>query len=128
MPTFHNPSDIAAPIGAYSHGVLAKAGAATLQVSGQVGIALDGTVPEDAAAQSAIVWTNLKAILRDAGMGVEHITKMTAYLTDPADLAAYGAARSAVLGDHRPASTLLYVSALVKPELKVEVDIVAAKE
>lgn len=128
MPAFHNPSDIAAPIGAYSHGVVTQAGARTLQVSGQVGIAPDGTVPDDAGVQARIIWTNLKAILRDADMGVENITKMTAYLTDPADLPAYGPVRAEALGDHRPASTLVYVSALVKPALKVEVDIVAAKE
>jgi 2-iminobutanoate/2-iminopropanoate deaminase len=122
----HNPDAIAAPIGAYVHGLETPPGARMLHVSGQIGIRKDGSIPEDAAGQSAVTWDNIKAILASAGMDVGNIVKMTAYLTDPADLPAYGAARTAALGDHRPTSTLLYVPALVKPELKVEVEVIAA--
>lgn len=122
----HNPESIAAPIGAYVHGLETPPGARMLHVSGQVGIRKDGSTPEDAAGQAEVTWDNIKAILASAGMDVENIVKMTAYLTDPADLAAYGAARTAALGDHRPTSTLLFVPALVKPELKVEVEVIAA--
>jgi len=122
-----NPETIPAPIGLYSHAVESPAGARTIQVSGQVGIAADGSVPEDAGEQATLIWTYLVEILKTADMGIEDITKMTAYLTDPADLPKYGPVRNTFLGEHRPASTLVFVSALVKPELKVEVDIVAAK-
>ena len=123
----YNPASIAPPVGAYSHGVAHAANAQVLHVSGQVGIAPDGTLGEDMAAQSRIVWDNIAAILADAGMGLEHLVKVTAYLTDAEDLPAYGAVRSAVLGDLRPCSTLVIVKALVKPEWKVEVEVVAAK-
>lgn len=121
-----NPDTIAPPVGAYSHAVEVPPNARWLHVSGQVGIAPDGVLGKDAAEQSRIVWDNILAILADAGMSVENLVKVTAYLTDPDDLAAYGAVRSGVLGDARPCSTLVYVPALVKPEWKVEVDVVAA--
>ncbi|MEO3428754.1 RidA family protein [Pelagibius sp. CAU 1746] len=123
----HNPASIGAPIGAYVHGLETPPNARLLHVSGQVGIADDGSVPPDAEGQARIVWRNIEAILESAGMDIGDIVKMTAYLTDPADLAAYGSVRTAVLGDFRPTSTLVFVSALVKPELKVEVEVVAAR-
>lgn len=122
-----NPASIAAPVGLYSHAVELPPEARCLHVSGQVGIAPDGSIGEDAATQSEVIWQNIRAILHEAGMEIGDLVKMTAYLTDPADLPAYAAARSAALGDARPASTLLFVPALVKPEWKVEVEVIAAK-
>ncbi len=123
----HNPDSIAAPIGAYVHGLETPAGTRTLHVSGQVGMAKDGSIPDGAAAQSELIWQNIGAILASAGMGIGDIVKMTAYLVSADDLAAYGAARTAALAGHRPTSTLVYVAGLVKPELKVEVEVIAAK-
>ncbi|HIF10562.1 MAG TPA: hypothetical protein EYQ81_12505, partial [Sneathiellales bacterium] len=62
-----NPSDIMAPFNnAYHHGVEVPPGGCTLYVSGQVGMAKDGSVPQGMTAQAEIVWQNLTAILRDA--------------------------------------------------------------
>jgi enamine deaminase RidA (YjgF/YER057c/UK114 family) len=122
----HNPASIAPPAGTYSHAIEVPPGARWLHVSGQVGIAPDGNLGKDVAEQSRIVWDNILAILAEAGMGLEDVVKVTAYLTDEADLPAYAEARAGVLGDARPCSTLVIVPALVKPEWKVEVDIVAA--
>lgn len=123
----HNPDSIAAPTGAFSHGVETPPGARVLHVSGQVGIAPDGTLAADAGAQAQTAWDNIGAILAAAGMGLADIVKVTAYLTDPADVAAYAAVRGRVLGALRPASTLVVVAALVRPEWKVEVEVVAAR-
>lgn len=122
-----NPDTIPAPLGLYAHAVENPAGARTIQVSGQVGVDASGAIPDDAGEQSELIWSYLAEILKAADMDITDITKMTAYLTDPADLPKYGPVRGKYLGDHRPASTLVYVSGLVKPELKVEVDIVASK-
>ncbi|MEQ8602903.1 MAG: RidA family protein [Marivibrio sp.] len=127
MPRFFNPTDVAAPLGAYSHAALSEGGGRTLHVAGQVGVEPDGTVPDDVGAQSELIWRNLAAILKAADMGIEDVVKVNAYLLSPDDLPAFGAVRSRWLGDCRPASTLVYVSGLVKPELKVEVDVVAMK-
>lgn len=123
----YNPEGVAAPISTYSHAIEVPPGARWLTVSGQVGIDVNGELAPDAAGQSDTIWRNIVTILEDAGMGVADIVKMTAYLVDPADLAAYGAARTKYLGEHRPASTLVYVSGLVKPGMKVEVEVQAAR-
>ncbi|MDF1750140.1 MAG: RidA family protein [Alphaproteobacteria bacterium] len=123
----HNPDSIAAPVGAYVHGLETAPGARMLHVSGQIGMAKDGTIPADTKAQSELVWHNISEILASAGMGISDIVQMTAYLLGPEDLADYGAARTAALAGHKPASTLIFVAGLVKPELRVEVDVVAAK-
>lgn len=121
----HNPATIAPPAGAYSMGVSAPGGGRWLHIAGQVGIDRDGRTPEGCGAQAEIAWSNLLAILADAGMGVEHLVKVNHYLVDSADVAAYGAVRSRFLGEARPASTLVIVQALVKPEWRIEVEAVA---
>lgn len=122
-----NPATIAGPFGAYAHGVEIPANARQLHVSGQVGVRPDGGVGDTVAEQSKTVWENIRAILAEAGMDMGDIVKMTAYLIDPADLPDYAAARNAALGDARPASTLLFVPVLLKPDWKVEVELIAAR-
>jgi 2-iminobutanoate/2-iminopropanoate deaminase len=46
-------------------------------------------------------------------------------LTDINDRAAINPIRQAYFGEHRPASTLFEVSALVSPEMKVEIEVEA---
>ena len=128
MPRFNNPETVHKPLGKYSHAALAPRGSDLLHVSGQVGVTRDGTVPDSVDQQSENAWANAVAILEANGMAIENIVKVNAYLVDPDDLAAFGAVRDRFLGDHRPASTLVYVSALVKPALKVEIDLVATRE
>ena len=123
----YNPETVAAPLSAYSHAIEVPPQARWLVVSGQVGIAADGSMPEDAAGQSEVVWNNIQRILEHAGMDIGDIVKMTAYLVDPADLAAYAAARTRFLGEHRPTSTLVYVAGLVGAGMKVEVEVQAAR-
>ena len=121
------PADIAAPVGAYSHGMVVPAGARTLHVAGQVGIDAAGALPEDFAAQAANCWRNLLAVLAAAGMTMADVVRINTYVTDPADLPALAAVRAGFLGDYRPASTLLVVKALARPGWKIEIDAVAAQ-
>lgn len=123
----HNPASVAAPTGPFSHGVEVPPNARWLHISGQVGIAPDGKVAADLEAQANQCWRNIKAILAAAGMGVENLVKCTHFLTRAEDVAAYGKIRASHLGEARPASTLLVISALARPGLLVEVEAVAAK-
>ena len=119
-----NASDAPAPAGQYSQAVEVTGGTRTLYISGQVGVGIDGKIPSDAAAQAALVWANLAAQLREAGMGIENLVKITTIVPNPADVAAVRAGRAAVLGDHRPASTLI-IGGLADPAWKVEVEGIA---
>ena len=91
-------------------------------VSGTVGVAADGSVPDDVVAQFDIALGNLDACLKAAGAGAEHVVKVTVYLTNVADRGKINPARQRYFGAHRPASTLVEVSALVMPALKVEIE------
>ncbi len=123
----YNPDTVAPPFGAYDHAVEIPAGARTLHISGQIGVQPDGTIPDDIETQADQAWKNVLAILADAGMGVEDLVRTTAYLTNIDDAPAVRTARGKYLGDHKPASTLLVVAALARPEFLFELEAVAAK-
>jgi enamine deaminase RidA (YjgF/YER057c/UK114 family) len=120
------PASIHPPFANYAHGVVVPAGARLVFVSGQVGIAADGRVPEDAEAQADLCLANVAAILAEAGAGPADVVRLNAFVTDRAHLAAYMHARDRFTAGHRPASTLMIVSGFARAELKVEVEAVAA--
>jgi 2-iminobutanoate/2-iminopropanoate deaminase len=123
----YTPDTVAAPAGPYSHGVEIPANARVLYLAGQIGNARDGTMPADVEGQADQCWKNIKAVLAAAGMGVEHLVKCTHFLTRAEDVPAYGKVRTRHLGEARPASTLLVISALARPGMLVEVEAIAAK-
>ncbi len=123
----YTPDTVAAPAGPYSHGVEIPANARVLYLAGQIGNARDGAMPADVEGQADQCWKNIKAVLAAAGMGVEHLVKCTHFLTRAEDVPAYGKVRSRHLGEARPASTLLVISALARPGMLVEVEAIAAK-
>jgi enamine deaminase RidA (YjgF/YER057c/UK114 family) len=125
MKTF-NPKSISAPNGTYSHGALLPAGSKLLYIAGQVAIKPDGSIPDTLEEQAEVVWSNVVAILAEAGMTVSHLAKINSYITRADDFARFAAIRAKYLGSHRPASTLVVVSALANPKFLVEVEGVAA--
>jgi 2-iminobutanoate/2-iminopropanoate deaminase len=108
-----------APVSHYCH--VTKAGN-LIWVSGTVGVAADGNIPADVVEQFEIAIANMDACLKAVGAGAEHVVKVTVYLTDVADRAKINPIRQRYFGPHRPASTLVEVSALVLPQLKVEIE------
>lgn len=121
------PASIAPPFARYSHGMEVSAGARLVFVSGQLGLAADGHVPESARDQADRCFANIAAILAEAGMTLADIVRLNAYVTDRAHMASYMAARDAHVGAPPPASTLVIVSGFTRPEFKVEIEAVAAK-
>lgn len=119
--TRSNPPSVKAPTG-YTHAIQISGDHRRLIISGQVGMALDGSVPSAGEGQIAQALANLRAVLTANGMGVENIVKTTAFLTDRGLLPAYRQARGAVFGDHAPASTLLFVAGLADPRWVVEIE------
>jgi enamine deaminase RidA (YjgF/YER057c/UK114 family) len=107
------------PFSHYCHVV--KAGN-QIWVSGAVGVASDGSIPGNVVEQFKVAIANLDACLQAAGGKAENVVKVNVYLTDIADRGAINPERIQYFGDHRPASTLVEVSALVAPELKVEIE------
>ena len=91
-------------------------------VSGAVGVRADGSIPDNAAEQAEVALANIDDCLRAAGARAEHVVKVNVYLTDIGDRGAINPVRQRYFGEHRPASTLVGVAALVLPALKVEIE------
>jgi enamine deaminase RidA (YjgF/YER057c/UK114 family) len=107
------------PVSHYCH--VTKAGN-LIWVSGTVGMAADASVPEGVVEQFEVAIANMDACLKAVGAGAEHVVKVVVYLTDIHDRRKINPIRQRYFGLHRPASTLVEVSALVSPELKVEIE------
>ena len=111
-------------------GCMVAAGASELFVRGQTGTTLDrtstvglGRRPEDAAAQADLALSNLAALLKEAGSGLDDVVKITVYISDRA----YRTAVYPVIGKHfrglHPVSTGIIVQAFARPEILFEIDV-----
>jgi 2-iminobutanoate/2-iminopropanoate deaminase len=111
----------------YAHGVELRSNARLLFVSGQIGIAPDGSLAPDFAAQCEVAMTNVEALLAAAAMMHTNIVKLVFYLTRAVDLPTLGELRRKRWASSTPpAVTTLVVAALARPELLVEIDATAA--
>jgi enamine deaminase RidA (YjgF/YER057c/UK114 family) len=100
----------------------------TVFVRGQVGQDLDTAVSVgigDAAAQAEQAMANVRQLLAEAGATLEHVCKVTIYLTDPRFREAVYRTVGRWLKGVYPVSTGVVVSALARPEWLVEIDVVA---
>jgi enamine deaminase RidA (YjgF/YER057c/UK114 family) len=111
----------------YSQGMEVSDAGSLVFVSGQVGMAADGTVPAGVEAQAVQAVANLNAVLGEAGLTSADLVKQTIYLTDPADVGPFMGAVAGSLPSPPPATTLLIVHGLASPELRVEIEAVAAR-
>ena len=84
-------------------------------------------MPDDVTSQSRNCFKTIAAALQEGGFAMTDIVRATYYLTDIRDADAHFAVCGEVLGDIRPAATLLVVSALAKPEMKVEIEVTAKR-
>jgi reactive intermediate/imine deaminase len=115
------------PVNGYSHAI-AFTGRMVV-VSGQVPVDAHGALVgrDNPQAQVRQVFENLSAALAAAGARMDQVVKLTVYLTDLADLAAFRQVRDEYISpDRPPASSLVQVSGLVNPEFRVEVEALAA--
>lgn len=111
----------------YSQAVEAKAATRTLYVAGQIGVGADGTFPADIAGQTSNALANLVNVLAAADMTPADVVKFTIYLTDAANMDAFGAAAAPGLPQPPPAATMIIVKALASPEMLVEIEAIAAR-
>ncbi len=97
-----------------------------LFISGNVANDANGNLvgPGDCEAQSRQVMSNIRAIVEAAGASMSDVVKITCFLTDVNDYAAYGRVRSETFSNSPPASSTVIVAALVRPEFLVEVEAV----
>ncbi len=121
-----NPEGLSQPP-TYSHVALAS-GTRLVFVSGQVGFDSEGSlVGDDHVTQAEQAYRNVATAVEAVGGTVQDVARLTIYVVGhgPELVEPLRAAREAVFGDHKPASTFLGVEKLIRPELLVEVEAVA---
>ena len=84
-------------------------------------------MPADVTTQTHNCFKTIGRALRDGGFELADIVRATYYITEAAEADAVLAACGAVQGEIRPAATLLVVAALLRPEMKVEIEVTAKR-
>jgi len=126
------PKGFGAPLGMYSHGMIA-AGGELVVVAGQVGMGADGQVKvDDVIAQTKQALENVRAVVEAGGCTMRDIVRLQTFLTRADDIAGFMKARSEVFPQYfpdkvYPPNTLLVINRLVRPDLLVEVEAMAIR-
>jgi len=85
------------------------------------------TMPADVTSQTRNCFKTVEAALKDGGFALADIVRATYYIVDTADADAVLSVCGEWLSDVRPAATLLVVAALLKPEMRVEIEVTAKR-
>ncbi len=120
------PPAIQPPFAAYSHGMEVAPGTRLIFCSGQLGIGLNGDVPDTVEGQAERCFENIRAILQEAGVDLDALIRINAFVTRREDMAGYMRTRDRYVRAPPPASTLVIVSGFTRPEFLVEVEVIAA--
>jgi reactive intermediate/imine deaminase len=121
-----NPPTLSTPTG-YTHVVEVTGPAKTVYISGQIAFDKDGKIvgAGDMKAQAEQVFKNLEAALGAAGAKFSDVVKMNTYVTDMEQAPAVREVRARYFGTTTPASTLVQVVKLARPELMIEIEVIA---
>ena len=121
-----NPPALSQPTG-YTHIVEVTGPAKTIYISGQIAFDKDGKLvgAGDMKAQAEQVFKNLEIALNAAGAKFSDVVKMNSYITDMSKAQAVRDVRSRYFAETSPASTFVQVAGLVRPELLLEIEVVA---
>lgn len=111
------------------HHVVRASGGTTLWIAGQVASNAAGDVVGvgDFEAQTRRVFDNLRIALEAGGAGFENVVKLTTLIVDftPDLIPSLFAIRAEYIGEATPASTLIGVQALARPEYMIEIEAIA---
>ena len=113
------------PIGAYSPLRIIPIGTTKLVFIS--GLTSSGEAPYDMAGQAEVIFARMNALLAEAGGNLSHLVKITTFLTDMRQYAAYNAVRNRVFGAvaSPPTSATVGTTQLVSPDAMIEIEGVA---
>jgi enamine deaminase RidA (YjgF/YER057c/UK114 family) len=120
-----NPETLSAPPG-YTH-VVEVRGGRTVYISGQVPLDKAGNIVGigDFAAQTTQVFENLKLALASVGATFDNVVKNNMYVTDMSNIQMLREVRLKYYGKNAPASTLVQIVKLARPEFMIEIELIA---
>lgn len=85
------------------------------------------TMPDDVTDQTRNCFKTIETALKEGGFEMADIVRATYYVTDAKNADAVFAVCGEHLGEIRPAATLLVVAGLLKPEMKIEIEVTAKR-
>ena len=84
-------------------------------------------MPADVGTQVHNCFKTISGVLEDAGFALADVVRATYYVVDAADMATVTSICAQYFRDIRPAGTIVTVAALLKPEMKVEIEVTAKR-
>jgi enamine deaminase RidA (YjgF/YER057c/UK114 family) len=84
-------------------------------------------MPDDVAEQARNCFQTIQSVLQDAGFTLADVVRARYYVTDMADADAVLAVCGENFRNIRPAATIVAVTALLRPEMKVEIEVTAKR-
>lgn len=120
-----NTKKAPAAIGPYSQGIIVNN---LFYSSGQIPLTAEGTLVDGSIEeQTHQVFTNLKAVLEEAGASLESVVKVTVFLSDMEEFGAVNEVYGMYFSAHKPARSCVEVARLPK-DVKVEIEVIALLE
>jgi 2-iminobutanoate/2-iminopropanoate deaminase len=115
----------APPAPTYAQAVEVSGATRIVFVSGQIPMAVDGTVPDSFEDQARLAWANIIAQLRAADMTLDNLVKVTIFLSDRKHIADYRRVRDEVLGGRRVGLTTI-ITGIFDEKWLLEIEAVGA--
>ena len=125
--TRRNPEGMPDPVGNYTHITKIPRTAELYVTSGQIGTGSTGELPESFNLQLTNTFDNIKKVLQAEQLSAENIIKVNIWATEKIDWDFMYTEWSQLFGEDYPAMTIGYLTELGLPEIKVEIEIWAAK-
>ncbi|CEG21553.1 RutC family protein [Planococcus massiliensis] len=125
--TRKNPAGVPEPVGNYTHITKIPRNAELYVTSGQIGLDENGKLPDSLNRQITYTFQNIRAVLESEQLSAADIIKVNIWATEKIDWDFMYSEWSAMFGDDDPAMTIGYIKELGWPEIKVEIEIWAAK-
>ncbi|WP_434750688.1 RidA family protein [Paenibacillus amylolyticus] len=125
--TRKNPTNMPAPVGNYTHITKIPRNAELFVTSGQIGADVNGQFPDTLNEQVTNTFNNIKTVLQSEDLNAEHIIKVNVWATEKIDWDFLYAEWEQLFDHEYPAMTIAYITELGLPEIKIEIEIWAAK-
>ena len=120
-----NAASAPTPSGGYAQALEVREAQRWLFVSGQIPETAQGEVPKDFPSQARLAWANVLTQLKEAGMSVSNLVKVTTFLASREHGIINREVRQEVLGSHAPALTVI-ITGIFDEAWLLEIEAVAA--
>ncbi|GAU75425.1 RidA family protein [Fusibacter sp. 3D3] len=127
MKFIRNPENIHPPLAKYVHQIEINGNYRWLNLSGQVGMDLNGMLPDDPMEQMELAFLNIRRNLEAANMEICDLTKLTFYMVGEFEAQKRRESISRFLNGVEICMTMIYVAGLASKDIKIEIDAWACK-